>query len=121
MKRYVIVSIIAASILGAGGCTNQRVSNADRPNAPSIYVESSAREVVAGEIVTLTARTKDTYGRSVRVRWSSTAGNVTPEQDGRIARVRFNEPGTYTVRASLMVDDREEQADMVEVRVRPVG
>lgn len=102
------------------GCESHRMSNADATPA-SLTVEASSRDIVVGELVTLVARTKDTYGRDAEVKWSSTAGSLTVEEDGRVARVKFTEVGTYTVRSALLVDKREVDTDLVEVRVRPVN
>ncbi len=120
MKRTLALSIAASVALGLGACANDQ-RRSDVPNPPGINVETSTRDITAGEIVTLTARTNDTYGRDAQVRWTSTAGTLTTEQDGRIARVKFDQPGTYTVKASLMTEGREVQTDMIEIRVKPVG
>ncbi len=102
------------------GCSGLS-TDAEQRNPASVRIEASSRDIVSGETVTLTARTRDTYGRSPTVRWTSSAGSLTTEQDGRVARVRFNEPGTYSVKAALSIDGREVQSDMVEVRVKPVS
>ncbi len=87
----------------------------------AITVESSARDVMVGETVTLIARSRDTYGRDARIKWSTTAGELDTEQDGRVARVKFKETGTYSVKATLSVDGQEVQSAITEVRVRPVS
>jgi len=86
-----------------------------------MQINASSREIVSGETVTFTARTQDTYGRDAKVKWSSTAGRLTTEQEGRLARVKFDEPGTYSVKAVLSIEGREVETAMVEVRVRPAG
>lgn len=120
MKKSVYMGVVASVMMGLAGCSDWH-STSDRTTPSSIDVEASSREIVSGETVTLTARTRETYGRNADVRWSTTAGTLRTEQDGRIARVKFDEAGTYTVKAVLMVDGREVQSDMVEVRVRPVN
>lgn len=77
--------------------------------------------MLVGEIVTITARTQDTYGRASELNWTSTSGKLTTEQNGRVARVRFDEPGTFTVAAVLMVDGKEVRHESVEVVVKPLS
>jgi plastocyanin len=109
------VTILAA----VAGCQNSSYST--RPDSTaSLRLEPSSREIVVGETVTFVARTSDTYGRDARVRWTATSGQLSQEQDGRVARVRFNDAGTYTVSASLMIDNQPVQSDMVEIRVKPI-
>ena len=79
------------------------------------------RNVLAGDTVTLIARTKETYGRDARIEWSTTGGSLKTEDNGRVARVRFETPGTYGVSAKLQVEGRQVAADMVDVRVNPVN
>ncbi|HPO92637.1 MAG TPA: hypothetical protein PL072_04110 [Phycisphaerales bacterium] len=119
MKNQLVATCLAAAALGIGGCNSNQTHDGSTP--ATVRIEASQREIVAGEIVTLIARTKDTYGRDAEVRWSSTAGKLSTEQDGRVARIRFDDVGTYTVKATLWVDGREVESDMVEVRVRPVS
>lgn len=120
MKRNMLfpalLTTLAATALG--GCNDSMRSDGSRP--ASVSIEPSSRQIVAGETVTLVAHSRDTYGRDARIKWTSTAGKLSTEQDGRVARVRFDETGTYTVKAILTLDGQEVQSDMVEVRVKPV-
>ncbi len=124
MKKNIFgVGIIVAGFATVGaftGCESQRRTEGVAPNA-AITIESSGRELMAGETATFIARSRDTYGRDARIRWSSTAGDVNVDQDGRVARVTFKETGTYTVKATLSVDGQEVQTALAEVRVRPVN
>lgn len=122
MKHYVLSAAITATTLCAGlvAC-NSSQRTADGSHAPGVSIEASARDVVAGDTVTFVARSHDTYGRDTKIRWEATSGKVTTDQDGRIARVKFTETGTYSVKAVLVQDGRDVQSDMVEVRVKPVG
>lgn len=120
MKYLSLAPLAFVALTAFAGCSESR-NRSDSPHPASVSIEASSREIVAGETVTLTARTKDTYGRNTTIKWTSTAGTLTTEQDGRVARVKFDAPGTYSVRAALMADGREMQSDMTEIRVKPVG
>lgn len=122
MKMGVKATLIAAmvGVAGLGACERSHRTSEGRMPA-SVSIESSGRDVMVGETATFIARTRDTYGRDADVRWSSTAGDMSEEQDGRVARVKFKESGTYTVKATLLVDGREVETAMTEVRVRPVN
>lgn len=123
MKMRVQAMMIAAmvGVAGLAACESSYRRNSEGRVPASVAIESSGRDVMVGETATFIARTRDTYGRDADIRWSSTAGEMTEEQDGRVARVRFRESGTYTVKATLLVDGREIQTAMTEVRVRPVN
>jgi uncharacterized protein YjdB len=84
-------------------------------------LEPSTRDVITGEIVTIFARSHDTYGRDPEIVWTSSAGTVTTEQGGRIARVKFDQPGTFTVTAVLTADAREIERETVEIHVKPLS
>ncbi len=106
--------------LGVAGCeTGSRYSTTEEKT--DLNLEPSTTSLLVGETVTITARVHDTYGRDAKLEWSSTAGDLDTEQNGRVARVKFTEPGTYTVSAKLMVDGREVRHDYVEIRVKPLS
>jgi len=122
MKSSLIVSAILATAAIFGGCKNSMSGGGNNTTgSANIGIDASSNSIVAGETVTFVARSRDTYGRAAKIRWTSTAGRLTTEQDGRIARVKFDEPGTYTVRAILDLDGRETVSDMSEVRVRAIN
>ena len=111
---------VLALALGACESSSRPAKSFSESDHPTVSIRASAKEIVVGEIVTFAARTQDTYGRDAQLRWSSTAGELKLEQDGRVARGFSNETGAYTVKAVLNVDGREVDSDMAEVRVRPV-
>jgi len=74
-----------------------------------------------GETVTITARSQDTYGRDSHLNWSTTAGTLSTEENGRVARVKFDQPGVGTVSAVLTVDGREIRREFVDIRVKPLS
>ena len=122
IRSLCIVATILA--LGAGAACNSspRSSTGDPAvNRVGLSLEPSTRDLMVGETVTITARSQDTYGRDSQLNWSSTAGQVNTEQNGRIARVKFDQPGTYTVSAVLMIDGREARREAVEIRVKPLS
>ncbi len=107
--------------LGVAGCeTGSRYGTVPSESRVDIDLEPSTTRLVTGETVTITARVNDTYGRDAKVAWMSTAGDIDTEQDGRVARIKFNEPGTYTVSAVLIIDGNEVRRDFVEIHVKPL-
>jgi hypothetical protein len=67
------------------------------------------------------ARSYDTYGRDPQLAWTTTAGKLTTEQNGRIARVMIDKPGTCIVTAVLTADGREIKRVSVEIHVKPLS
>lgn len=119
-RRALAMAVLAGGLFAAGCETSGNRSDSPLGNA-GISVETATREVMAGDTVTFTARTRDTYGRDANVYWTTTAGSLKTEQDGRIARVRFAESGTYTVKAALQVEGVDVDTDEAEIRVRPIN
>jgi hypothetical protein len=117
MKRSLWIAIAGACL--AGGCsTDNRGSNAEA--APSISLNSHNREVLAGDTTTLTVNSRNTIGRDARIEWSTTGGQLTTEENGRIARVRFDTPGMYTVTSHLLMGEQEVSRDSVNINVKPL-
>lgn len=117
MKKIAsLLSITAAlAVLPLVGCETNR--SASTGSTAGMTLEASSDRIVVGETVTFIARTYDTYGRDADIEWHTTSGKVETEQDGRVARVTFNDVGTYTVRATLTVDGRRVSEQLEEVRV----
>jgi hypothetical protein len=87
---------------------------------PSFDLHPTAKEVYAGEIVTVTTETHNLLGRDAKVKWATTGGELKTEDEGRIARVKFDRPGTYVVSAQLYSDDEMVQTQSVTINVRPL-
>ncbi len=114
------IALFAGIVALSGGCAGDEYNEDESIGRATIDIEGATREALVGDTVTFVARSQDTYGRDAEIKWTSTGGDVDTDQDGRIARVRFNEPGTYSVRATLEVDGHPVKSDIVEVRVKPV-
>lgn len=115
------VACLALGLGLAGGCQSGGRADADGLRSRvALELEPSTTRLVQGEIVTIMAHTENTFGREVQVEWANTAGDLQIEQNGRVARVQFDQPGTYTVWARMLVDGREVRRDSVNIDVRPV-
>lgn len=84
-------------------------------------LETSTNDLLVGETATVFARSYDTYGRDPQLVWTTTAGKLTTEQNGRVARIMFDQPGTFFVTAVLTADGREIKRQSVEIRVKPLS
>jgi hypothetical protein len=85
------------------------------------WIDASDTDIVEGELVTLTAHDRNTVGRNAKVEWTTTAGDVNTEANGRIARVTFDKPGTYTVTGRLLVDGEAVREDSVDIEVEQIS
>jgi hypothetical protein len=122
IRRVCLVAWVFA--IGAGPACNSssRTSSTDPAvSRVNLTLEPSTRDLMVGETVTITARNQDTYGRDSQINWTSTSGKLSTEQNGRIARVRFDHPGAYSVSAVLMIDGQETRREAVEIRVKPLS
>jgi len=124
------VCLAAGLALGiaCGGCASDnsrpQTTEPTRPIAdtqPQITIVSSNREVAVGDTTTFTMNSKNTLGRNARVEWTTTGGTLTTEDNGRIARVQFDQPGAYTVTSKLIVDDQIQDQDAITVTARPLA
>jgi uncharacterized protein YjdB len=110
-------------LLTSSACSTSSRSSTSEPTVSRVgfTLEPSTRDLIAGETVTIFARSYDTYGRDPQIAWTTTAGKVTTEQNGRIARVKLDQPGSCVVTAVLTADGREIKRESVEIRVKPLS
>lgn len=124
--RGTAVAGLATAMLVAGGCRYDDRPAGARELAVSPYddvnlrVEASRRTALVGETVTFKARTENLLGRDAEVQWMSPGGELNVQEEGRIARVSFDEPGVYSVTARLLVEGFEVRRSSETVTVRPV-
>lgn len=118
-SAWIALAIIASTLTyGLTGCVT---NDGGAEGQPTFSIQASNDEILTGEIVTLTTRSSNLAGTQSQIEWSSTAGEVKTEENGRIARVQFDRPGQYTVSARLKVDDQLVESDTVSIDVRPVS
>jgi len=118
-----VLSIAAAAVLSAGlatlpGCDTD--DNAGSIAQPQFSVSPSSREIMVGEIVTVTTRSSNLAGGESQIDWFTTGGNLTTEQNNRVARIQFDRPGNYTVSARLSDADEITYSDSVTINVKPL-
>jgi uncharacterized protein YjdB len=124
MRRYSLRTLpLLALLLALPACNTSSRNASSNPTVSRVgfTLEPSTRDLVAGETVTIFARSYDTYGRDPQINWSVSAGKITTEQNGRIARVKLDQPGTCTVTAVLTADGQEIKRETVEVRVKALS
>lgn len=116
----VVSALIAAGSLVACNQSSRSSDGDPTVSRVGLTLDASTHTLLIGEVVTIIARTEDTYGRDSKLTWTSTSGKLTTEQDGRVARVKFDEAGLYTVTAVLSVEGRETRRATVDIRVKPI-
>lgn len=121
LRLSVLACIGLALALPACNSSSRTSTSDPTVSRVGVTLEPSTRDLVAGETVTIFARSYDTYGRDPEITWSSSAGRIVTEQNGRIARVQFEQPGTFTVTAVLTADGQEIKRESVEIRVKPLS
>jgi hypothetical protein len=113
--------LLPASLAFLTGCPPERRADPVRAaHEPSMTLVSTANTIYEGEMVTVTARTQNLLGREADIQWSTTGGELTTEDNNRIARVRFDRAGTYVVSSQLFIDGDLRHTDSVTVNVRPL-
>jgi hypothetical protein len=122
MRRFgLLACVVAAAALQ--GCS---MDDYDREPAfgdeaqIGLDLSPSSRSMVVGETITVMAKTENLLGRDTEIEWYAPGGEIRTEDNGRIARVYFPDPGTYTVSARLFVDGDQVKRDAVTIRVKPI-
>lgn len=73
-----------------------------------------------GEIVTFIVHDKGTLGKDIDIKWSSNGGDIKTEQNGRVARVQFDKPGTYSVTTKYWIDGNLDKTQTNVVTVKRI-
>jgi hypothetical protein len=123
MRRFGVLLMAALSMTALNACTADPdpVEPAFGDEAQiGLDLNPSSRSMVVGETITVMAETKNLLGRDVEIEWYAPGGEIKTEDEGRIARVHFESPGTYTVSARLFADGKQVKRDAVTIRVQPL-
>jgi hypothetical protein len=115
LHRPIVLSAALALLLGLSGCANTLTTTSD---SAQLDISATAHSIYEGEIATVTTRSMNTLGRDADIEWSTTGGKLDTERNDRIARIKFDKPGTYIITAKLVVDGHVVDSDQVEVTVR---
>ncbi len=113
-----VTAVLAAGTLGLTGCKTGHHTNAT--GTPMVELMPSADTIYVGEIVTVVTQSKNTLNRDAKIKWSTSGGDLKTEQDGRVARVKFDKAGEYTITAQLVVDGNVSDVKMRKITVKPL-
>jgi plastocyanin len=117
-SSLVTLACLALSLgaVSLGGCA----TTAHGPQDPIEFsIAPSVRTVHVGEPVTLTTRSANTVGYETSVDWQTTGGELTTQQRQHIAQIKFDQPGTYQVTATLHMKNQPDYSDTVDFVVKP--
>jgi hypothetical protein len=120
MRKLTMLAGLAAAALALQGCTMDRTDDAFADSQPGLKLTTSDRSMVAGEVITVAAKTENLIGKNAEIEWEAMGGRIDVQDDGQIARVRFDEPGTKEIVAKLFVDGNLVRREAVTVQVRPL-
>jgi plastocyanin len=130
MRLNVMQKIVrlSATIALVGSCTAWIASTSGCATTPAVgdsasqpvefSLHPSTQAVTPGQSITVIARSANTLGHNTSVDWASTGGEMTTEQNKRLARLKFDQPGAYTVSAVLRMDGNVVGSDSVEINVK---
>jgi hypothetical protein len=119
--QHLIQSAGALALLAAVTCLTSGCASTDghaETRSASLAIDATSRSIYEGEIVTVTTRSNNTLGTDASIEWTTTGGELDTEENGRIARIKFDRPGRYMVMAKLKVDGNVVDTDHVEIAVR---
>jgi hypothetical protein len=124
LKSAILAGLGAAMIATAGCRYDDRPRDRDLSVSPydnvKMTVHPTRDRAVVGEVVTFTANTENLLGRDANIEWRAPGGELRIQEDGRVARVIYDEPGTYSVTARLFIDNFEVRRDTRTVTVNPL-
>jgi hypothetical protein len=102
-------------MLWIAACETDRVGETTAA-PPDLILQSNTKRIAQGG--TVIVRTSSIFtGHDANIQWSATGGELTTEQNGRIARVKFDRPGNYVISAILTVDGRVLESESTTVAV----
>ncbi len=122
MFRYVLAIVLSTASLGlmTGCASNQPSKYSSGEASMKLEIDQSASEVYQNETVTFRSSTRNSIGHDAALRWETTGGKISTMNDGRIAQVTFNTPGSYTVTCLLLSDNREVDRASATVTIKPL-
>jgi len=106
-----------AGALALSGCDSMRSDNS-LAEPMSVALTPATKSVVVGDSVTIASQTRNMMASDATLQWTSTGGDLSPMDNGRAARVRFDKPGTYTVTVKAVVNGVVVDSDAVDIHVR---
>jgi len=119
-STQLILGILATGgLVAATGCHSMD-EYSKKDHALKLSVQPSARKCVVGETITFFSRTENTLGRDAKLDWTTTGGSLKTTEEGRVAQVTFDKPGTYSVDGVLMADGKEVDRATTVVTVSPL-
>lgn len=115
-KRILSHAVLAVSLISPWmvGCETTPRGKA------AIDLKPSTHNIYAGEIVTVMTRSRNTLGKDARVEWSANGGKLETIDNNRVARVQFDQPGSYKVQAKLYVGNDLQDTEEVKIDVKPI-
>lgn len=117
--RFATLALVGAlGTFNLAGC--ETGGSSSEQQTVGFAMSPSQKQVLAGETVTLTTTTQNTLGKQAEIQWNTTGGQIREIDNGRVAQVTFDQPGTYVVSAELMVDGQRWQTQTQTIQVRPV-
>jgi hypothetical protein len=96
------------------GCANMGTTTT---NSAKLSTEATSHHIYEGEITTIVTRSMNTLGTDADIEWSTTGGKLDTEQNGRIARVKFDKPGTFIITAKLKIKGQIVDTEQEEIQV----
>jgi predicted thioesterase len=116
-RLSILATLLFAILSGSTGCESQ-----PKPGEVPVGFDVTASHpaVLAGESVTFTATSINTYGRDTEIRWETTGGEMEEVDGDRVRRVRFDEAGRYKVSADLLLEGKRVATDILTIRVGEV-
>lgn len=118
MTRLPITSLALLASLGlAAGCESGPRTVGGHPD---VKVAASHKKVLVGETVTLTVASENFVARDADIQWYTTGGRLEEINDGRVAQITFDKPGTYEAGAELLVNGAIQKVATQKITVSPV-
>lgn len=124
IKRSLPVLLLSASLMclapmALTACQSDTGTHMTNQNM-SLSVTASQSVINRGEVVTFVVHDSGTLGKDVDIKWHSTGGNLDVSDNSRVAHVKFDKTGTYSVTAEFWVDGSKYQTATKVVTVNSI-
>jgi len=119
-RSFALGALLLGAVLAGAGCENDSWARTAPSGQVDFAIHPSHTDLLVGETATITVESHNTLGRDPHIDWSASGGKLNPESNGRVARIIFEQPGTYLVSARLLLGDQLVRTDSVTFTVHPI-
>ena len=112
------LTVIALAMFGMSTIPACETTSSSSGPMVEFSISPSRTKAMVGETVSISTQTANVAGSNSQIEWHATGGQLEERQNGRVALVTFDEPGSYNISANLIADGVQVMSDTTTIHVR---